>query len=86
MRVINDRVLLKPYRREEIRHGSIVVPTLASEPIWEVVDVGDKVQHVKPGDKVIAPVHVLQEISVGGQDYAVIREDHIYAILEGDEV
>lgn len=88
MRPIGNRVVLEYVKIDEVKHGNLYLPRLAvaDNVIWRVASVGDEVKYVKPGDYVIVPVHVLQEIDLHGRKFAVVREEHIYAILTEKEL
>lgn len=88
MRAVGNKLIGEKVNLNEVRYGSIVVPVVGvgDHTIWKVIEVGPEVKSVQPGQYVIAPVHVLQELHYRGRELAVMREDHVYAILDEDEV
>lgn len=88
MKAVGTRVIAKPVKLDEIRYGNLVIPRtgIGDKTLWQVVQVGEEVRYVKPGDYIVAPVHVLQEITIMGEDYAVLKEEHVYAVLTHEEV
>jgi co-chaperonin GroES (HSP10) len=89
MRVLGDKILCKPVDRNEVKVGSIVVPTIAIKDSYmgEVVEVGpEAVDLVKPGEFIVAPVHYAIEIQVHQQDYYVYSAKHVSVVLTREEV
>lgn len=90
---LGDRVLVKPLPEKEVTKGGIVLPDTAKEKPQEgtVVAVGPgktlesgKVGplSVKVGDKVLYGKYSGTEITVDGEEYLIIREEDILAIVE----
>lgn len=89
---LGDRVVLKQLEAEEKTKSGIVLPTNAKEkPIQaEVVAVGPgKVEDgkkidmsVKVGDKVIYSKYAGTEVKLDNQEYIVLKEEDILAIVE----
>ncbi len=87
-----DRVLVRPAAAEEKTASGIIIPDTAKEKPQrgEIVAVGEgktadsgtlvKLQ-VKVGDQVLYGKYAGTEISVEGQDYLIMRESDIFAIL-----
>lgn len=93
IRPLHDRVIIKRMEEERTSPGGIVIPdTAAEKPIrGEVVAVGKgklmengevRPLDVKVGDKVLFGKYAGTEIKIDGQEYVVMREDDIMAILE----
>mgnify|MGYP000892281617 CR=1 FL=1 len=88
---LGDRVLVKPVEAEEKTKGGIYLPDTAKEkPLeGEVVAAGkgkkdgDKIValEVKKGDRVLYGKYSGTEIKLDGQDYMILREDDILAII-----
>ena len=87
-----DRVVVKPLEAEEKKQGSIIIPdTVKEKPMQgEVVAVGpgkisesgQKVtMEVKKGDKILYGKYSGTEVTVDGQEYLIVRESDILAIL-----
>ena len=88
-----DRVLIKPSAEEEKTKGGIVLPDTAKEKPQrgEIVAVGEgkKIDGgksipltVKKGDKVLYGKYSGTEIGVNGEEYLIMREEDIFAIME----
>ena len=90
---LGDRVLIKPLEAQEKTKGGIVLPDTAKEKPQEgkVVAVGKgrvsedgKLQplEVKVGDKVLYGKYSGTEITVEGDEYLIVKEDDIVAIVK----
>jgi chaperonin GroES len=89
---MEDRILLKPMEAEQKTAGGIIIPDNAKEKPQkgEVIAVGpgkvnDKGQKIamtlKTGDKVLYGKYSGTEITVEGQEYLIVRESDVLAIL-----
>jgi len=89
---LGDRVVLKRAEAEETTAGGIVLPDAAqNKPAQgEVIAIGDGHVNdkgerialtVKEGDKVIFSSYAGDEITVGDDDYLLLRESDILATL-----
>jgi chaperonin GroES len=87
-----DRVIVRPSEPEEVTKGGIIIPDTAKEkPMQgEIVAVGNgKVTEdgkvlplrVKVGDKVLYGKYAGTEIKIDGEDYLIMRESDIFAII-----
>jgi len=87
-----DRVIVRPSEPEEVTKGGIIIPDTAKEkPMQgEIVAVGNgkltedgKVLplRVKVGDKVLYGKYAGTEIKIDGEDYLIMRESDIFAII-----
>ena len=92
IRPLGDRVLVKRLEAEEKTKGGIVLPETAKEKPQkgEVVAVGKgkvlengKVEplEVKKGDKVLFGKYAGNEITYKEEEYLILREDDILAII-----
>ena len=90
---LNDRVLVKRIEELQVTKGGIVIPDSAKEkPIeGKVVSVGPgkmseqgqrMTLQVKEGDKVLFGKYSGTEIKVEGEEYLMMREEDILAIIE----
>ena len=87
-----DRVVIKNVETEETTKSGIVLPGSAKEKpqIAEVISVGpggnvdgkDIVMHVKAGDKVVYQKYAGTEIKVDGEEYIIVRQSDILAVVE----
>jgi len=91
LKPIGDRVLIRYVPADE-KVGSIVIPDTAKEkPQQGIVEaVGDgkidekgqrQPMHVKAGDRVLFGKWSGTEVRLDGQDYMVLRETEILAVL-----
>lgn len=89
---LHDRVVVKPSPAEEKTASGLIIPDTAKEkPMQgEVVAVGTgKVAEdgkvtpltLKKGDKVLYGKYSGTEITIGGEEYLIMRESDVYAII-----
>jgi chaperonin GroES len=92
LKPLADRVVIKPSPAEEKTKGGIILPDTAKEKpvVGEVVAVGPgKVTEdgkkiapeVKVGDKVLYGKYSGTEVTVEGEEYLIMREADIFAIV-----
>lgn len=89
---LSDRVLIKMTEAEETTKSGIVLASASQEKpqIAEVIAVGPgglvdgkEVQmQVKAGDKIIFSKYAGTEVKVDGQEYIIIRQSDILAIVD----
>jgi chaperonin GroES len=90
---LHDRVVVKPSEAEEVSKGGIILPDTAKEKPIEgtVVAVGTgKVTEdgktlpltVKVGDKVLYGKYSGTEVTVDSENYLIMRESDIFAIIK----
>jgi chaperonin GroES len=90
-----DRVVVKPAPPEEVTKGGIIIPDTAKEKPQqgEVVAVGKgKLTEdgkliplqVKVGDQVLFGKYAGTEVTIDGEEYLIMRESDIYAIINTD--
>jgi chaperonin GroES len=90
---LGDRVIVKPSDPEEKTKGGIILPDTAKEkPIegtivaagpGKTTDDGKLVKlGVKVGDKVLYGKYSGTEVMVEGEEYLIMRESDIFAIVE----
>jgi chaperonin GroES len=92
LKPLADRVIIKPSEAEEKTKGGIILPDTAKEKPIEgtVVAVGPgklaedgkaiKLE-VKVGDKVLYGKYSGTEVTVEGDEYLIMRESDIFAII-----
>ncbi len=94
IRPLHDRVFLRRIEEEEQVRGGIIIPDTAKEKPQEaeVIAVGPgKLQDdgkrqpmdVSTGDKVLIGKYSGSEIKIDDDDYVILREDEILAIVNG---
>jgi len=93
IRPLHDRVIVKRIEEERTSPGGIVIPDTATEkPIQgEITAVGKgkilekgeiRPLDVKIGDKVLFGKYSGTEVKLGGEEFLVMREEDIMAIIE----
>ncbi len=93
VRPLGDRVLLKRLEAEETTPGGIVLPDTAKEKPKQgevlavgegkTLESGEKAElQVNEGDTVIFNSYAGTEVTVDGEEYLVMSEDNILAIVE----
>lgn len=92
LKPLADRVIVKPAEAEEKTKGGIILPDTAKEKPIEgtIVAVGpgkvsEEGKAVKPevkvGDKVLYGKYSGTEVTVDGEQYLIMRESDIFAIV-----
>jgi chaperonin GroES len=87
-----DRVLVKPLEMAEVKKGGIIIPDTAKEKPQEgeivevgpgrVTEDGKKVpMEVNKGDRILYGKYSGSEVSIDGNDYLIMRESDILAII-----
>lgn len=87
-----DRVILKTVEAEETTKGGIILTSSAKEKpsVAEVISVGpggkvdgkEVVMSVKPGDKVITDKYSGSNVKIGDEEFTIVRQGDILAIVE----
>jgi chaperonin GroES len=91
---LNDRVLVKRIEEVQVTKGGIVIPDTAKEkPIegkvvavgpGKMSDAGNRMAlQVKAGDRILFGKYSGTEIKVEGEEYLMMREEDILAVIEG---
>ncbi|MBU8933272.1 MAG: co-chaperone GroES [candidate division Zixibacteria bacterium] len=87
-----DRVVVKPLDEGETMKGGIIIPDTAKEkPMQgEIMEIGPGRTNedgkktpleVKKGDKVLYGKYTGTEVSIAGEEYLIMRESDIFAII-----
>jgi len=89
---LGDRVVIKMLETEETTKSGIVLPGSAKEKpqVAEVIAVGpggivdgkEVKMEVKVGDKVLISKYAGTEVKVDNQEYTILRQSDILAIVE----
>ena len=93
VRPLHDRIIVSRIEEGEQKVGGIIIPDSAKEKPQQgkVIAVGKgKVKEdnsrqpldVKDGDTILFGKYSGQEIKIDGEDYLIMREDEVLAILE----
>ena len=83
-----DRVVIKKLEAEERTQGGLILTSTAKEKpqVAEVVAVGpgtkDVTMELKVGDKVVFSKYGGAEIKYQGEEYTIMRQDDILAVVE----
>ena len=92
LKPLSDRVILKAMEAQETTKAGLILTSSAKEKpeMAEVVAVGpggmvdgkEVVMTVKVGDKVITSKYAGTEVKVDGEEYTIVRQGDILAIVE----
>lgn len=92
IRPLGDRVVIKKLEAEETTKSGIVLPGTAKEKPQEaevvavgpggIVDGKEVRMEVKVGDKVIISKYSGTEVKLGGEEYTIVKQDDILAVVE----
>ncbi len=92
IRPLADRVVIRKIEAEEKTASGIVLPGAAKEQpqIAEVVEVGpggivdgkEVKMELKVGDKVIFSKYAGSEVKLEGQEYTILKQSEILAVVE----
>jgi chaperonin GroES len=94
LRPLHDRILVQRIEEEEQKVGGIIIPDSAKEKPQQgkVVAVGNGKADkdgkrisldVKEGDTILFGKYSGQEVRVDNEDYLIMREDEVLAVIEG---
>ena len=90
---LNDKILVKRVEAEEKTAGGILLPDTAKEKPRQgkILSLGDgklmesgkrAAFQVKEGDRVLFSAYAGNEVSVDGDEYLIMSEDDILAIID----
>ena len=92
LRPLGDKVVLKQLEAEEVTKSGIVLPGQSQEKPQQaeviavgpggVVDGKEVTMLVKEGDKVIFSKYSGQEVKLGNDEYIVVKQNDIEAVVE----
>ena len=94
IRPLHDRMLVERLEEREVMKGGIVIPDTAKEKpqqgkvyatgAGKVKDDGKRLPlDVKDGDTILFGKYSGQEIKIDGEEYLIMREDEVLAVLDG---
>ena len=97
IRPVGDRVVVRPAAKEEVTKSGIVIPDTVKEKPQEgivvavgsgkLLDNGDRVAlEINEGDRVLYAKYGGTEFKLDGDEYLVLRESDVLAILVKEEV
>ena len=89
---LGDRVVLKQVEAEETTKSGLILTTSAQEKPQEaeviavgpggMVDGKEVTMQVEPGDKVIYSKYAGNEVKLEGEEYIIVRQNDILAVVE----
>ena len=89
---LGDRVVLKQVEAEETTKSGLILTTSAQQKPQEaeviavgpggMVDGKEVTMQVKPGDKVIYSKYAGNEVKLEGEEYIIVRQNDILAVVE----
>jgi chaperonin GroES len=93
VRPLHDRIMVERLEEKEVKKGGIIIPDTAKEKPQEgkviavgngkVGDNGKKIPlDVKAGDKILFGKYSGSEVKIDDQEYLIMREEDILAILD----
>ncbi|MGE3177094.1 MAG: co-chaperone GroES [Vicinamibacterales bacterium] len=93
VRPLHDRIIVQRLEESEQRIGGIIIPDTAKEKPQQgkviaagsgkVKDDGNRTPlDVKAGDRILFGKYSGQEIKLDGEEYLIMREDEVLAVLE----
>ena len=93
LRPLQDRIIVQRVSAAEQKAGSIIIPDSAKEkpPQAKVIAVGNGKRQengevialdVKAGDTILVGKYAGHEVSIDGEDYVILREDEVLAVIE----
>ena len=89
---LEDRIILKPMDAETKTAGGIIIPDAAKEKPQKgeviatgpgkISDKGERIEmSLKKGDTILYGKYSGTEVSMDGQDYLIIRESDVLAVI-----
>ena len=92
---LHDRIIVQRIEEGEQKIGGIIIPDTAKEKpqqgkviaagAGKVKDDGKRVAlDVKAGDLILFGKYSGQEIKLDGEEYLIMREDEVLAVIEGE--
>ena len=94
VRPLHDRIIVRRIEEGEQKVGGIIIPDTAKEKPQQgkviaagsgkIKDDGKRVPlDVKAGDTILFGKYSGQEIKLDGEDFLIMREDEVLAVIEG---
>jgi chaperonin GroES len=95
VRPLHDRIIVQRLEEGEQRIGGIIIPDTAKEKPQQgkviaagngkTTDEGKRLPlDVKAGDTILFGKYSGQEIKLDGDEYLIMREDEVLAVIEGN--
>jgi len=94
VRPLHDRIIVQRIEEGEQKVGGIIIPDTAKEKpqqgkviavgLGKAKDDGKRIAlDVKQGDTILFGKYSGQEIKIDGNEYLIMREDEVLAVIEG---
>jgi chaperonin GroES len=94
IRPLHDRIIVQRLEEGEQKIGGIIIPDTAKEKPQQgkvvaagngkVNDDGQRVPlDVKAGDVILFGKYTSQEVKLDGEEYLIMREDEVLAVIDG---
>lgn len=85
LKPIADRVVAQVEEAKNKTTSGFYLPDTAKEKskVAKVVAVGDRVQTIKTGDKIVYKEFATTEVKVDGVEYIIVKEEDILATIAG---
>lgn len=94
VRPLHDRIIVQRLEEGEQQIGGIIIPDTAKEKpqqgkvvaagTGKVKDNGKRVRlDVRAGDLILFGKYAGQEITLEGEEYLIVKEDEVLAVIEG---
>jgi chaperonin GroES len=95
IRPLHDRIIVRRLEEGEQKIGGIIIPDTAKEKPQQgkviaagngkVNDDGKRIPlDVKAGDLILFGKYTSQEVKLDGEEYLIMREDEVLAVVDGD--
>ena len=95
IRPLNDRLIVRRLEEGEQKIGGIIIPDTAKEKPQrgKVIAAGDGKLNddgkrvpldVKAGDLILFGKYTSQEVKLDGEEYLIMREDEVLAVIDGE--
>lgn len=89
---LSDRIIVKPAEAEEKTASGLIIPDTAKEKPMKgeviavgkgkITDDGKEIKlELKVGDKVLYGKYSGTEVTIDGEEYLIMRESDVYAII-----
>ena len=95
VRPLHDRIIVRRLDEGEQKIGGIIIPDSAKEKPQQgkILAVGDGrvtedgtriTMDVRPGNVILFGKYSGQDIKIDGEDYLIVKEDEVLAVIETD--
>jgi chaperonin GroES len=96
IRPLHDRVIVRRLEEGEQKIGGIIIPDSAKEKPQQgrviatgngkVNDEGTRIpMDIKTGDLILFGKYTSQEVKLEGEEYLILREDEVLAVIDGEK-